>query len=227
MIRGRALPRIDDFSKFAVNLLGTSDVVYQPLYDLQLYAAAGQTQLNFFSVPIGQGTTSHPGGAGTKTIADTNLTLAGQIPAPQRFMCIGVELVFYSGLSPGRGPAAENTIGQMWNDLHVVARSGSLTLLVGQKTYCQDAPLGAFSQQTYLDGAFGVADQTTAAANLLTQIEFAAIRGPTYAIQPTTIPAGQNFGVTLAWPNAIALPSTNATSRIGVKLLGWLARSAQ
>lgn len=227
MIKGRTVPQLAQFREYAVNMLGTSDVQWLPLYDWQLYAAAGQQQLTFFAQQIGQGTTSHPGGAGAKSIADTNMTLSGQIPAPQKFMCVGIELGFWSGLNPGRGPAAQATVGQMWNDVMAVARGGSLTLTIGQKVYAQDAPLGSFAQQTYLEGEVALADATTAGANLLDQVEYAAIRGAVYQIPPVVIPNGQNFNVTLAWPNVIALPSTNATSRIGVRLLGWQARAAQ
>jgi len=227
MIKGRSVPALDQFRQFAVNALGTDDIQWLPLFDFQLYAAAGQQNLTFFSQQIGAGTTSHPGGAGPKTIADTNMTLSGQIPAPQKFMVCGIELVFWSGLNPGRGPVAQNTVGQMWNDVMAVARGGSLTFTIGQKIYCQDAPLGSFAQQTALDGIAAVADATTAGANLLDQVEYAAIRGAVYQVPPQVIPNGQNFNVTLAWPNVIALPSANATSRIGVKLLGWQSRAVQ
>lgn len=227
MVRGRALPSVTDFQKYAVNLLGTTDVVYAPLYDFQLYAAAGQNLLTFFAIPQGQGATSHPGGAGVKTLADTNMTLAGQIPAPQRFMVIGVELVLLPSNLPGRGPVAQTTVGFNANDVYSVARSGSLTLTIGQKIYAQDAPMMAFAQQNYLEGLAAVSDATTAGANLLSQVETASIRGPAYAIQPTVIPNGQNFNVQAVWPNLIALPSAGAATRIGVKLLGWLARAAQ
>lgn len=226
MVRGRQIPNLSQFEATAVNLLGTRDVVYQPQYDILTYAAAGQAVLTFFATPQGQGVTSHPGGAGAKTLADTNLTLAGQIPAPQKFMAIAVEVVFYPGSLPGRGPAAQATIGQNANDQYVVMRSGSLIFTVGQKNYAQDAPIGAFPAQTKLDGVYAVADATTAAVNSLTQIELASVVGAPYVIQPTTIPHGQNFSVVMTWPNLIALPSTVA-GRIGVKLLGWLARSAQ
>ncbi len=227
MIKGRTVPQLSQFREFAVNLMGTDDVQWLPLYDIQLYAAAGQNQLQFFSQQIGAGVTSHPGGAGTKTIADTNMTLSGQIPAPQKFMVCGIELIVYSGLNPGRGAALPATAGQMWNDVMAIARGGSLSFTVGQKIYAQDAPLGSFPQQSFLEGECALADATTAAAALFSQIEYAAIRGAVYQVPPQVIPHGQNFNVTLAWPNVIALPSANATTRIGVKLLGWQSRAVQ
>lgn len=224
---GRPIPTPDDFRRYGVNLQGTSDIIWQPQYDSALYAAAGQQQLNFFTQPIGQGTTSHPGGAGTKTLSDTNLTLQGQLPTPQNFLAVGLEVQVWSGLAAGRGPAAENTVGQMWNDIQAIARSGVLQFTVGTKPILQEAPIGNFPQQAFLEGNAALADATTAGANLLTQVEYAAMRGRTYAIQPTGIPSGQNFSVQLSWPNVIALPSTNATTRIFVRLLGFLARGVQ
>lgn len=227
MLDPRRLPSPEEFARYGVNLSGTSDIIWQPQYDSALYAAAGQGQLNFFTQPIGQGVTSHPGGAGTKTLADTNLTLQGQLPTPQKFLAVGIEIQIYSGLNPGRGPVAQNTAGQMWNDIMAISRGGVLQYTVGTKPILQEAPLGNFPQQTFLEGEVALSDATTAGANLLSQVEYAAIRGRTYAIQPTGIPSGQNFSVQLSWPNVVALPSANATTRIFVRLLGWLARGVQ
>lgn len=227
MIRGRSVPQMAQFQQFAVTMLGTDDVQWLPWYDIQLYAAAGQQLLTFFSQQIGAGVTSHPGGVGPKTIADTNMQLSGQIPAPQRFMVMGIELVVWSGLAPGAGDVALATAGQMWNDVMAIGRGGSLTFSIGQKIYCQDAPLGSFAQQTGLDGIAAIADSTTAAADNLSQIQYARIAGAVYELPPQVIPHGQNFTVQLQWPNVVALPSANATTRIGVKLLGWAARGVQ
>ncbi len=98
MIKGRTVPQLQQFEQFAVNMLGTRDVQWLPLYDSALYAAAGQQQLNFFQLQQGQGATSQPGAAGTKGIGDTNMTLSGQIAAPQQFMAVGIELQFPEGL---------------------------------------------------------------------------------------------------------------------------------
>lgn len=227
MIKGRTVPQLQQFEQFAVNMLGTKDVQWLPLYDSALYAAAGQQQLTFFQVQQGQGVTSQPGAAGTKGIGDTNMTLSGQVAFPQQFMCVGVELQFWSGLLPGRGGALQATAGQIWNDVHAFARGGALTFNIGQKTYCQDAPLGSFPQQAYVEGEAAVSDATTAAASLFSQIESATIRGAVYQIPPVVIPNGQNFSLILNWQAAVPLPSTNATTRIFAKLLGWQARAAQ
>jgi hypothetical protein len=227
MIKGRSVPQLGQFEQYAVNALGTKDVQWLPLYDSALYAAAGQQQLTFFQVQQGQGATSQPGAAGTKGVGDTNMTLSGQVAFPQRFMCVGIELQFWSGLAPGQGAVLPATAGNIFNDVNAFARGGALTFTIGQKTYAQDAPLGSFAQQTYVDGVAAVADATTAAASLFSQINTARIAGAVYQIPPVVIPNGQNFSLLLQWQAAIALPSTNATSRVFAKLLGWQARAVQ
>ena len=69
-----------DLASHRVTVPGTQDAIYAPLYDSAVYLAAGQLNLSFFAAPIGQGATSAPGAAGTKTEADTNLTNAGLLP---------------------------------------------------------------------------------------------------------------------------------------------------
>src|SRR6266481_3756473 len=86
-----------DLAAHRVTVPGTQDAIYAPLYDSAVYAAAGQLQLNFFSLPIGQGTTSAPGATGAKTEADTNLSNAGLLPKGNRFYCTGVELTLWPG----------------------------------------------------------------------------------------------------------------------------------
>lgn len=226
-MNGRAVPTVADFAAYGLMVPNQKNIIWQPLYDFALYAAAGQQQLTFFQNQIGQGVTSHPGAAGPKTLADTNMTNAGQLPAPQAFLCIGVEIQIWSGLLPGRGPVAENTVGQMANDVHAIARGGNLQFTIGTAPALQEAPLGNFPQQSFVEANAAVADATTAGANLLTQIETAAIRGATYRFEPKPIPASVNFNVTLTWPAVVALPSANATTRIGVRLLGWLSRGVQ
>src|SRR5271167_2885295 len=86
---------------------GTQDEIYAPLYDSIVYPAAGATQLTFFALPIGQGVTSAPGGAGAKTENDTNLTNAGLLPLGNRFYMTGIEVMFYPGNNPGFGATAD------------------------------------------------------------------------------------------------------------------------
>lgn len=207
----------------------TQDAIYSPLYDYQTYAAAGQLQLNFFSVQIGQGTTSHPGGAGPKTEADTNLTNAGMLPAGNRFLCIGIEIEFWPGPTPGFNVAVALSaaeVGRQWDDVYVVSRSGWVRFRIQNRDYVLDAPVGKFPSTTRLAGGMALSDSTVAATSLVNQIEYAAFAGAAYNIVPVYITATQAFSVQLNWPNLIALPSA-VVARIGVRLIGDLIRDAQ
>ncbi|MGZ7265373.1 hypothetical protein ACXWP3_09695, partial [Streptococcus pyogenes] len=63
----QAVPTRAELSKYSVNRPGW-EAIKQSLYDYQAYAAAGQTNLTFFALPVGQS---------SKTLSDTNMTLAG------------------------------------------------------------------------------------------------------------------------------------------------------
>lgn len=222
----RIPPNLDQVSKFNVNRVGAEEALWWPLYDYQTYTAStGHTQLTFFSNPIGQGTTSHPGSTGPKTRADTNLTNAGLLPNPQRFYCVSVEIDFWPG-SAVNASGAIATNGLNWQDVNAVAKSGYLEFRIGSKDYVVDGPVGKFPPTTRLAGAAALADATTAASALHSQIDYATMAGQPYEISPFWIPSNQNFSVSVNWPNAVTLPST-VNARIGVRLNGFLYRLAQ
>ena len=208
-------PNLNELGAYSVNRPGSSEVVYQPLYDYQVYAAAGQTSLTFFQTPIG----------GAKTIADTNMQVGGVLPAPQRFLLLAIEVAFFPGNNPGTfgAQAAANNI----NDVNAVAKSGHVQLFIGNKPYLDEAPIGVMPQSFRLAGISALADQTTIAAASQSRIDYAVMAGPLYRLPtPLLIPTQQNFRITMDWPVAVALPSTVA-GRIGVRMLGYLYRSSQ
>lgn len=202
-------------AQFGVQVPDTMEAIAQPLYDFQAYAAAGQTSLTFFQTP---------NGAGGKTIDDTNMLLAGQLPAPQMFLMDSIEVVFFPGVSPT--PAIGATVSQFVNDVWAVGKSGTLTLQVMSKTQVQTAPLGAFPPGQGFDVSAALSDTTTAAAARLSVINYANFKGPKYKVAPMLIKNSQNFSVTLSWAAAVPLPSAVA-GRIGIKLNGILYRAAQ
>lgn len=211
----RTLPK--NASQYAVNQPGAREGIYAPLYDFQKYDKAGQTSLTFFQTP---------NGSGGKTLADTNMTNAGVLPAPQYFVVNTIEVIFYPGASPAEGGLTSATVNEFVNDVYAVSKSGYLEFTIGSKPYTQDAPLGMFPPCTRLGGFAALTDATTAAANLLTQVSYASAAGATYNIVPLTIPTQQNFSVKLSWPSVVALPS-GVDGRIGVRLGGFLYRSVQ
>lgn len=219
------IPNLAELQSFAVNRKGQYEGIRQTLYDYQTYAAAGQTSLSFFQVPLGQ--------AG-KTVADTNIEVAGSLPQPKHFLVESIEVRFWPGVLPvtfATGALGTQAASNYTNDVETFSQSGSLNFFIGSKTYLEEAPVGRFPPKTYVDADFAVSQTVNQAAaadqeNSI-QMDLAYVRGRPYFINPATllIPT-QNFKVTLAWPVAVALPS-DTDARIGVVLDGVLYRQSQ
>lgn len=208
-------PSVGELNRYNVNRAGQAEGIVQPLYDYQTYLAAGQTSMTFFAQPIGQG---------NKTLADTNMEGAGQMPAPKEQLVTSIQVVFFPGSNPGTfGP---QTVANNWNDANAVFQSGYLDFFIGSKSYLQDAPLGKFSNDFRLAGSAALADTTTAGANGHSMIDYATFAGTPYNISPVRLTSNQNFKVTLNWPTAVALPST-VDGRIGIILVGFQYRLSQ
>lgn len=215
-------PPLGSLARYNPNRADSVEGVWQPFYDFQAYAAAGQLQLQFFQVPQGQ--------AG-KTRADTNMTNAGMFPNPTAFFCTAVMVAHF--------PANDVTVASVtvqrqlanWQDAVDVAESGWLELQIGSKVYLIDAPIGKFAPNFTVGGEAAVAIAimpTTAGLTApvipQTDVDFARAQGRYYAITPFLIPPTQNFSVTLNWP---ALVTTVTEGRIGVILDGFWYRQSQ
>lgn len=222
------LPRLNmqDLSAHRVTVPGVSDEIFSPLYDFATYAAAGQTQLNFFSTPIGQGTTSAPGASGPKTEADTNMQNAGLLPKGNRFYLTGLEVLFFPGSPIGAGGVADATAAQFVQDMYAIGKSGWMRLRIQNRDYVLDGPLCVFPPIERLDGFAAMCTNLTTGAATFSQVDYASWAGVPYQIVPTFIESNQFFGVQMNWPIAVATPSTIA-ARIGVRLRGRLIRDAQ
>lgn len=213
-MNSRKPPALKDRANLQVNRPG-KESVWWPLYDFATYAAAGQTELSFFQNPIGQS---------SKTLADTNMTSAGQLPANQSFIITGIQTVFFPGVDPGTLSVAAANL--FVNDMWEIFKSGYGKLFIGSKDYVQMAPIGAFPSQFRMGGFAAASDSTTAGATQASQIGYASFAGPEFKIAELAIPSNQNFNFSLHWPAVVATPSTVA-GRIGVYLNGWLTRNSQ
>lgn len=238
-------PNLRALSKYSVNRPGAVEVVRQRLYDFVLYPAAGATQIQFFQNPVGQGLTTSAGIAAgqPKQRSDTNLELAGQLPAYKNFVIESIEVFFAPGsvstantFTPARmsdfvadpaSAAAADAVLDPVNDVATLYAAGWLTLFIGSKEFLTEAPLGAFPPKVRLDLQTDVqpaGTQTTAgvyASKKLTP------GGRPYFVQPQiTLPSGQNFSVTANFPGVVAMPS-GFNGRIGVVLDGFLYRNSQ
>jgi len=211
---------IQAFNEFNVNRPGW-EKIRQSLYDSAAYPAAGVTQLNFFAQPVGQ--------AG-KTLSDTNLELAGQLPTNKVFLVQAVEIYFFPTTPTVAAdmPAAfgAEAVAAIVNDAYIFWRSGNLRFLIGSKDYLQEAPLQKFpsSRQFHLEAT--VADASTAAADLQSRIAFASSVGRPYQLDPPVLLIeNQNFSVTLNWPEG--LQAITNPARIVTSLEGVLVRRSQ
>ncbi len=186
--------------KFNVNIPGTLEVIWQPIYDTITYPTTGLTQAVFFQNPVGQ--------AG-RNKALTNVTTAGVFPSMQNFIATGIQYDYKSD--------AASTVATLPADVAIVMNSGWSEFNVGSKTFNQDAPIGKFPPQYRLDASVGVLAAGTA-------FYYAQVRGAYYEITPALIPSNQNFNLTLQWP---ALAPVTTAGSIRATLDGYLIRAAQ
>lgn len=215
------IPSLQDVRRFDVNRRGEYEGIRQTLYDSATYALAGQTQLQFFQTPNGQS---------SKTIADTNMTSAGQLPQPQFFLVESIEILFFPGVSP---TIFNTTIAEteFSNDVYAVAKSGSLNFFIGSKTYLEEAPIGRFPPKTKLgvESAHSIQELQGTAADAENQVstDYACWTGRPYFLDPPVLLVpNQNFKIDLNWPSAVALPS-GVNAKIHVVLDGILYRQSQ
>lgn len=210
------IKNLADFRKFAVNRQDQMEVVRQTLYDFQTYPMAGSTQLTFFALPIGQS---------SKTKADTNMTIAGSLPAPLRFAIQAVEIYFFPGVLPsaaGGAAGIDNHVNDVWE---VYTATAWLELQIGSKPYLIEAPLLRFPPFAHLGGFAGMSDASTAGANLFARTSTMYAAGRAYIVDPPLLlEPNQNFTVQLNFPTAVGI---SAAGRIGVVLNGVTARNSQ
>lgn len=202
-----------ELSQYAVNIPGKVEQVAWSLFDYTTYAAAGQTQLQFFQNPVGQG---------GKTFVDTNMVAAGQVPSGQNFVVQSVHIEFFPGENPEHVSGVAET-NDFTNDTYAVMKSGLLTFTIGSKPYLNEGPIGNFPPTFRMAGHVAYATTVAAQQNA---IDYSSMAGEKHDIIPLLLTSNQNFLVTLNWPAVVALPSAVA-ARIGVRLKGILLRNAQ
>lgn len=211
------IPTLADLQQYDVNRRGEYEGIRQSLYDSATYATAGQTQLQFFQIPQGQS---------SKTIADTNMKAAGQLPQPQHFLVESIEIYLF----PGVLPVIEDTTiveSEFTNDMYTIAKSGSLDFFIGSKSYLEEAPLNRFPPKTKLEPHFGVHFTQAVAADQEITMDYAAWVGrPYYLDPPVLLVPNQNWNVNLSWPSVVPTPS-GIDAKIFVVLDGILYRQSQ
>jgi hypothetical protein len=215
-----AIPTKEELAKYNITIPEIYEGLTQSLYDFQSYAAAGATQFTFFQLPIGQS---------SKTADDTNMVLAGQIPAQQIFLIQSCEVPFYPTVPAvtADNPAAfgAQAVANIVNDVYKVYHAGNFLLTIGSKTYLQEAPIGRLPPKTHFQLNAALSDTSTIAADKQSRIAFAYAAGRPYMLAaPLKLAPQISFSVTLNFATAVSV--TNP-ARVGVILDGVMYRQAQ
>jgi len=209
------IPSIEQVQIYNPNYPNSIEALRQPFYDFQAYAAAGTTSQIFFQQPVGQG---------GRTYADTNMSLAGQFPAPTSFLVENIQIAYFPGTSISQTIATARAL-QNWIDVVAFSQAGWLEFQVGSKVIFRDAPLGKFPTNFTIGGVATIsAIDSDLAAGGTADAQFARMVGKVYEIVPILIPQNQNFSVTLNF--AVAVTGV-AGARVGVLLDGIYYRRAQ
>lgn len=227
-------------NEMAANLavdIGSIEVVKWELYDYLIYPTAGVASLPFFLTGQGQGLSSSSGAANqVKSIADTNMTGAGVLPAPQAFWTEEIEIVTEPGSTgaantfviqnPGTAVGvAATTVQAGAHDVNAILSGGAMQFSISQKPYYQTAPLYRVPSTTRVQLDTSIASNSATAAEVLKEKLYAS--GETVKLNPGIgIMTAQNFSILLSWPVIIPTPS-GFNGRIGVVLSGWLFRGVQ
>lgn len=211
---GRKPPNLSQLAQFRTNRPNETEVIWSPLYDFQTYASAGTTvEYSFFQTPVGQS---------NRTLEDTNMEAAGQMPSPKTFLITALSVVLFPGAATSAYGAG--AVSAFVDDVYKFGKAGYLKLFVGSKDYLRDGPMGKFPADFGIAGFAALSDASTAGANLQGRINVASWRGPKYAITPVMLERNQNFKVTLNFPTTTAL---SANARVGVILDGFEYRNSQ
>lgn len=152
------------------------DVIVEPLYDTNFIPTAGTAgPLAFFAIPRGQGTSVFAT-ASTKTLADTNMDLAAQLPAGFNFRVLGFRIV----------PSFNITVA----DATLALNGAVFVFTIGAKDFLR-------VPARLLPAGVGVVSATTTVASL----GMATMQtGYTVGKKPFDLASSQNFGVTIQWP---------------------------
>lgn len=227
--------------EFAANRVtnpGQSEIYRNRLYDYQLYATAGATQLTFFSQPVGSGITSALGGTvgSPKTQWDTNMELGGTLPSGKSFLVESIEVLFLPGSVNTANTYTPATIGLFnataalavsapVNDINTFYQSGMLEFNILSKNYLRETPLMCFPPKATLDYSGAIASNSATTSAIGGQL--AKVVGRPYYLEPKiTLQPAVNFEVLLRWPALVQTPS-GFNGRVGVILDGLFMRASQ
>lgn len=211
----------------AVTINDIQDGQYGSIFDWQPYAAAGQDVMTFFQQPTGAIIGAAGGGTRAKTLEDTNMISAGQLPAGWSMVVQEVQFRFQPAATVPVAAFGAAVAHQFINDMAAVGSRGHVKFTVLRKEIIDEGPLNRFPPDTRLDGFAALSDTTTAAADRASRIGYAQWAGKPFRLNDVRLEQLQAFAVTVSWPNGrVALPSA-AEGRLGCFLRGFIRRVAQ
>jgi len=168
--------------------------------------ATGATSAVFFTVPLGGGS-SVWNATGPATLEDTNMTVAGSLPAGYTHHTKGVSIQFQPNISV--------------IDAKAILKGGALQLKIAAKDQLQ-GPIIMFPGGSGIDGAIGT--QTAAATNEFAHSGIADPRSIFPLDNEVTILPNQNISCRIDWGTG---PTLSATQPIRLVFWGWLDRPVQ
>ena len=175
--------------------------LYQPLYDRVNYAAAGASQISFFSTQLGQSATLIRAGSAasvTKSRRDTNLDTSGVVPT-KLFQFIGVSICY---IPLQQAVAAANTVS-IGDDIMRIKYGSWFELKIIDKPILQ-CPTHLIPESNPVSAA-----STT--INASTVYGSGAVVGATPMYKfgiPITLNPFESFAVTLNFDGTVALTQT-------------------
>jgi hypothetical protein len=237
MSANQQYPTLEQFAANVAAVIGKIEVIEQELYDRIFYPTAGLQAFTFFATPKGAGQATESGSAAgaAKTLADTNMTQNGQLPAPQAFWIDNIQLDFDPGsvatanLFVEQPPQVFAVVGTAvlqagWLDKNLIINAGFATLNIGQKPYYTHGPLHYFPPRA--QKRIDIANGGGAVASF-TQTGYVWIDGALRTLDPGLgLATGFNFDLTVQFPVLQATPS-GFNGRLKAILGGWLFRAAQ
>ncbi len=159
-----------------------TDVITEPRYDT-VTIVTGTALATFFAQPLGQGTGSFGAAGAAKTLADTNMDLAGQLPTGFAFNIAGFRLGFPWDI--------------VLADFRTVVNRAVFRFFSGAKAFltvpARSVPAG--------NGPFGFFTQAAAADATIVNNGWPSMQNG-YGIRgkPLQLRAQENFKVELIWP---------------------------
>lgn len=230
-------PTLEDFAANEVGISGKIEVIWQPLYDWNLYPTAGLASLTFFGTPQNAGQTAQPvAAAAVKSFADTNLKQAGVLSSPQAFWVDNIEIACDAGSVstanlfalqiPGVfAAAAASTVQAGAHDVNAMLSGGIAQFNIMQKTYYQEGPLYRFPPRSHLHLDTAICSTSATVGQSVKEKLYAEGKG--VELDPGFgIGTNMAFDFTVTWPALITTPS-GFNGRLGAFLNGWLFRAAQ